>query len=79
MDGGRISKESLYGVIDARLNLNGSRFEGTYRNVQFGTTGVIAGIFDPKNSGCLQSNYVMDNLCLNLASADLSTFENQES
>jgi len=66
-------------VIDARLNLNGSRFEGTYRNVQFGTTGVIAGIFDPKNSGCLESNCNMDDLCLNLASADLSTFENQES
>jgi len=64
-------------VIDARLNLDGSRFEGTYRNVQFGTTGVIAGIFDPKNSSRLEHDSEMDDLCLNLASADLSTFENQ--
>ena len=35
-------------VNDARLNLSGTRLEGTYRNVQFGTMGVIAGIYDPE-------------------------------
>jgi len=30
-------------VVAARLSLDGSRFEGSYRNVQFGTAGKIAG------------------------------------
>jgi hypothetical protein len=30
-------------VVAARMNFDGSRFEGTYRNVQYGTTGQIAG------------------------------------
>ena len=30
-------------VVAARLSLDGTKFEGTYRNVQFGTTGQIAG------------------------------------
>ena len=31
-------------VVSARLSLDGKKFEGTYRNVQFGTTGKIAGL-----------------------------------
>jgi hypothetical protein len=31
-------------VVAARMNFDGSRFEGTYRNVQYGTTGQIAGV-----------------------------------
>jgi hypothetical protein len=31
-------------VVAARLSLDGKKFEGTYRNVQFGTTGQIAGL-----------------------------------
>jgi len=31
-------------VITARMNLDGIRFEGTYRNVQYGTSGQISGI-----------------------------------
>ena len=31
-------------VVTARLSLDGKKFEGTYRNVQFGTTGHIAGL-----------------------------------
>jgi hypothetical protein len=31
-------------VVNARLSLYGTKFEGTYRNVQFGTTGQIAGL-----------------------------------
>jgi hypothetical protein len=31
-------------VVTARLSLDGQKFEGTYRNVQFGTTGQIAGL-----------------------------------
>lgn len=31
-------------VVNARLSLDGKKFEGHYRNVQFGTTGQIAGI-----------------------------------
>ena len=31
-------------VVTARLSLDGRKFEGTYRNVQFGTTGQIAGL-----------------------------------
>ena len=32
-------------VVSARLSLDGTKFEGTYRNVQFGTAGQIAGFF----------------------------------
>jgi hypothetical protein len=32
-------------VVTARLSLDGKKFEGTYRNVQFGTAGQIAGFF----------------------------------
>jgi len=66
-------------VIDARLNLDGSRFEGTYRNVQFGTTGVIAGMFDPDNRSCLGSNCEMDSLCSSIAPDDVDKVEDQES
>ncbi|KAG7353154.1 HECT-domain ubiquitin-transferase [Nitzschia inconspicua] len=31
-------------VVTARLSLDGRKFEGTYRNVQFGTSGQIAGM-----------------------------------
>jgi hypothetical protein len=35
-------------VINARLNLDGTSFEGSYRNVQYGTTGHISGMLsDP--------------------------------
>ena len=34
-------------VVTARLSLDGTKFEGTYRNVQFGTTGQIVGLFCP--------------------------------
>jgi len=46
-------------VVDTRLNLDGSRFEGTYRNVQYGTTGVIAGIYDPNP---LQNQHLNDSI-----------------
>ena len=32
-------------VVDARLSLDGSIFEGMYKNVQYGTSGIIAGVF----------------------------------
>ncbi|CAB9500257.1 Probable E3 ubiquitin-protein ligase hulA [Seminavis robusta] len=31
-------------VVAARISMDGTKFEGTYRNVQFGTSGKIAGI-----------------------------------
>jgi UBA/TS-N domain len=31
-------------VVAARISLNGTKFEGSYRNVQFGTSGKIAGV-----------------------------------
>jgi UBA/TS-N domain len=37
-------------VVAARISLDGTKFEGTYRNVQFGTTGQIAGILQSDNS-----------------------------
>jgi HECT-domain (ubiquitin-transferase)/SPRY domain/UBA/TS-N domain len=35
-------------VVSARASLDGSRFEGTYRNVEFGTSGKIVGIRQEK-------------------------------
>ena len=37
-------------VINARLSLDGKKFDGTYHNVQFGTTGHIAGLLCEGNS-----------------------------
>lgn len=37
-------------VVNARLSLDGTKFEGTYRNVQFGTTGQIAGLLCSDNN-----------------------------
>eukprot|EP00934_Nitzschia_sp_Nitz4_P003657 Nitzschia sp. Nitz4//scaffold7_size249615//147593//154025//NITZ4_001184-RA/size249615-processed-gene-0.359-mRNA-1//-1//CDS//3329558463//3647//frame0 len=34
-------------VVTGRLSLDGTKFEGTYRNVEFGTTGQLAGILSP--------------------------------
>ena len=39
------SSSSSSCVIMARMNLRGSKFEGTYQNVQYGTTGHIAGVY----------------------------------
>ena len=36
-------------VVAARLSLGGTKFEGSYRNVQFGTTGQIAGMLRTEN------------------------------
>merc|ERR1712238_185197 len=52
-DGDNTSKNSLSSsscIIDGRLSLDGLRFEGIYKNVQYGTTGVIAGMFDNNSS-----------------------------
>jgi hypothetical protein len=37
-------------VVTARTNVDGSRFEGTYRNVQFGTLGQISGVLTVPSS-----------------------------
>ena len=37
-------------VVAARLSLDGAKFEGTYRNVQFGTSGQISGILRDDHS-----------------------------
>ncbi|VEU40597.1 unnamed protein product [Pseudo-nitzschia multistriata] len=31
-------------VVNARVNIDGTKFEGTYHNIQYGTTGTIAGL-----------------------------------
>ena len=44
---GTLSSDDLSStcVVSARLGLDGKKFEGHYRNIQFGTTGQIAGLF----------------------------------
>ena len=48
--GSRPPDETSSCVVAARLSLDGAKFEGTYRNVQFGTTGQIAGILRDDHS-----------------------------
>ena len=39
-------------VIEARLSADGARFEGTYRNIQFDTSGKIAGAYHDPTRAC---------------------------
>ena len=43
-------------VVAARISLDGRRFEGTYRNVQYGTTGQIMGILSGAANDCMSKD-----------------------
>lgn len=42
-------------VVSARMNLKGTKFEGTYQNVQYGTTGHIAGVLKERSKSDIDS------------------------
>ena len=50
-------------LVSARLSLDGNKFEGTYRDIQFGTTGHIAGVLSSPKSDEPKSNSL---ICLAL-------------
>jgi hypothetical protein len=61
-------------VINARLSLDGRKFDGTYHNVQFGTTGHIAGLLCEDNNSMKVSLFRLKEspIALNQQSSDSS-------
>ena len=50
-------------VVEARLSTNGSRFEGSYRDIENDTVGKIAGVYRPLDSAMTSENEYEERRC----------------